>query len=240
MVFSIENPLWSRAGAAVPLTETPSGRPLTLVFADDFQSVQPCAGSDGVWHAGFEASAGPRELVDVAAAVAAVSAPPSGSPADYPYVSGLITTQPSFAQTYGYFEMRAKLPRGKGLWPAFWMLPQDQSWPPEIDVVESVGDPSRVYMTAYSKFFKAESIEAQITRKAFHVFAVSWDSQQISWFIDGAETGRVATPPDMHKPMYLLVNLAVGGTWRDAPEETTPLPAKMMIDYIRAYRFSHE
>jgi beta-glucanase (GH16 family) len=155
----------------------------------------------------------------------------------YPYMSGLISTQPSFAQTYGYFEMRAELPQGKGLWPAFWMLPKDESWPPEIDIVESIGDPSHVYMTAHSKHLKSAGIEAHIAPHAFHTFAVSWDREQLIWYIDGGEAGRVPTPDDMHKPMYMLANLAVGGHWPGSPDTTTRFPAKLMIDYIRAYRF---
>jgi hypothetical protein len=155
----------------------------------------------------------------------------------YPYVSGLISTQPSFSQTYGYFEMRAELPQGKGLWPAFWMLPKDDSWPPEIDVVESIGDPSRVYMTAHSKQGKSDGAEARITPNTFHTFAVSWDPRDVIWYIDGGEAGRVPTPGDMHKPMYMLANLAVGGNWPGSPDASTHFPAKLMIDYIRAYRF---
>jgi beta-glucanase (GH16 family) len=92
----------------------------------------------------------------------------------YRYVSGLITTQPSFAQAYGYFEMRAKLPRGKGIWPAFWLLPADLSWPPELDVMESIGDPSEVYATAHSKLAAVQATKTAVTPDAFHVYAASW------------------------------------------------------------------
>jgi beta-glucanase (GH16 family) len=133
--------------------------------------------------------------------------------------------------------MRAELPQGKGLWPAFWMLPKDDSWPPEIDVVESIGDPSRVYMAAHSKYGKSDGAEARITPNIFHTFAVSWDRGDLIWYIDGSEAGRMATPDDMHKPMYMLANLAVGGNWPGSPDASTRFPAKLMIDYIRAYRF---
>ncbi len=156
----------------------------------------------------------------------------------YAYTSGLITTQPSFSQRYGYFEMRARIPRGKGLWPAFWLLPADLSWPPEIDVMESVGDPSRVYVTAHSNTRKADGIEVRISPDAFHVFAVSWGPEMLVWYVDGREAGRQPTPPDLNKPMYMLANLALGGGWAGAPDATTPLPATYAIDYIRAYRFA--
>jgi beta-glucanase (GH16 family) len=154
------------------------------------------------------------------------------------YTSGLITTQPSFTQTYGYFEMRAKLPRGKGVWPAFWLLPADLSWPPEIDVMESIGDPAFVWTTAHSKVDNKPGVKHAVAPDVFHVFAVSWDAKQLVWFVDGREVYRQPTPPDMHKPMYLLANVAVGGDWPGSPDASTTFPARMSIDYIRAYRFA--
>jgi beta-glucanase (GH16 family) len=155
----------------------------------------------------------------------------------YGYTSGLISSQPSFRQTYGYFEMRAALPRGKGLWPAFWLLPADLSWPPEIDVMESIGDPTKVYVTAHSKTGKAQGIEVKVAGEGFHTYAVAWDPKQLVWYVDGVEAGRQPTPSDMHKPMYLLANLAMGGDWAGAPDNSTRFPATYAIDYIRAYRF---
>jgi len=155
----------------------------------------------------------------------------------FPYTSGLITTQTSFEQTYGYFEMRAKLPKGKGLWTALWMLPADLSWPPEIDIVESIGDPTRAYVTTHTTLNQLPSVEARISEPGFHVFAVSWDREHVIWYIDGVEVSRQSTPGDMHKPMFLLANLAVGGHWPGSPDASTRLPAILAIDYIRAYRF---
>ncbi|MBV8975753.1 MAG: glycoside hydrolase family 16 protein [Alphaproteobacteria bacterium] len=157
----------------------------------------------------------------------------------HPYVSGVITTQPSFSQTYGYFEMRAKLPSGKGLWPAFWLLPADQSWPPEIDVMECVSDPTTVHSTVHSNLSTAQDIVAQTAPDQFHVYAVAWDSKHVAFFVDNRKSGEVETPPDLNKPMYMLANLAVGGTWPGDPDAATPFPAKMTIDYIHAYRFGH-
>lgn len=266
MVLMFVSPSPAQAGADTrPLKAAPDGRPLALAFADDFHSFRPWTGRSGIWRTtfgdgsqfGFDRRSPPnngkvelygddggRELGAFSLGkggleITSTPTPPASKPevADYPYVSGLITTQPSFHQRYGYFEMRAELPQGKGLWPAFWMLPEDQSWPPEIDVVESVGDPGHVYMTAHSKVAQAVPIEAHIAPNAFHTFAVSWDPRDIIWYVDGVEAGRVATPGDMHKPMYLLANLAVGGNWPGAPDVSMHFPAKLTIDYIRAYRF---
>jgi hypothetical protein len=263
MVSTFLNPLAARAGSdAPPLPAAPDGRPLALVFSDDFQVFRPWNGRDGIWLAtlgdGLQFSrdrgamaidqgpldpliAGPDPFAIDRGILEIVAHPTQAHAASedehYPYVSGLISTKPSFSQTYGYFEMRAELPQGKGLWPAFWMLPVDETWPPEIDIVESIGDPSHVYMTAHSQQGKSFGAEARIEPHVFHTFAVSWDRQDLIWYIDGGEAGRVQTPDDMHKPMYMLANLAVGGNWPGTPDGSTRFPAKLMIDYIRAYRF---
>jgi beta-glucanase (GH16 family) len=153
------------------------------------------------------------------------------------YVSGMISSQPSFSQLYGYFEARAKLPAGKGLWPALWMLPADMSWPPEIDIMESIGDPLTAYMSVHSTTEAAHSQKTMLADSGFHTFAVSWDPRQIIWYVDGVEVARRPTPADMHKPMYLLANLAVGGNWPGSPDSATAFPASFQIAYVRAYQF---
>jgi len=158
--------------------------------------------------------------------------------AGYRYLSGMISSEPSFSQSYGYFEMRAKLPGGKGLWPAFWLLPKDQSWPPEIDVMESVGDPSLVYSTVHSRMRPAVEIDAQVTPDDYHTFAVSWDARRLIWYVDSRKIGEQSTPADLNKPMFMIANLAVGGDWPGDPNGTTAFPAKLAIAYIRAYRFA--
>jgi beta-glucanase (GH16 family) len=161
---------------------------------------------------------------------------------NFPYVSGILTTEPSFAMTYGYVEIRAKLPAGKGLWPTFWLLPEDGTWPPEIDVVEMLGDqPSRLLLTAHSndhgKHVKFEhNVDSPDLSDAFHTFGMSWLPTEITWYLDGVEVARSPTPADMHKPMFLIINLAVGGTWAGAPDAATRFPAELKVDYIRAYR----
>ncbi len=157
--------------------------------------------------------------------------------AGHPFVSGLLTTQAAFSQTYGYFEARMKLPSGKGVWPAFWLLPADGSWPPEIDVMESIGDPAKVYATVHTKTMTTTGVEMHPGPGDFHTYAVAWDPKQIVFYIDGAETARSATPADMHKPMFVLLNLAVGGSWPGSPDADTPFPARLTIDYVRAYQF---
>lgn len=152
------------------------------------------------------------------------------------YVSGLISSQPSFAQRYGYFEARVELPAGKGLWPALWLLPADLTWPPEIDIMESIGDPGAAYVSLHSHSGDFTQPVA-LPGGGFHTFAVSWDARQVVWFVDGREVARRATPPDLNKPMFLVANLAVGGNWPGAPTAATRFPAGFVLEYIRAYRF---
>ena len=154
-----------------------------------------------------------------------------------PYTSGLISNQPSFAQTYGYFEARVKLPRGKGLWPAVWMLPADFGWPPEIDIMESIGNPADAYMTVHSAT-PTTGATVHPSSDGFHTYAVAWDARQTVFYLDGVETHRQATPADMHKPMYMLANLALGGDWAGTPDASTAFPARFSIRFIRAYRFA--
>ena len=155
----------------------------------------------------------------------------------YQYTSGLLTTEKSFAQLYGYFEIRAELPTGQGVWPAFWLLPANGQPPPELDVVEAIGA-NRIYQTAHSDATGAATATTFTTAlssvAAWHTYGVLWTASTLSFYVDGVEVASMATPADMNTPMYMLVNLAIGGNWGgDAPASFTS--AQMEIDYIRAY-----
>ena len=167
------------------------------------------------------------------------------SMAGYEYTSGIITSYGKFHLTYGYIEIRAKIPQGKGLWPAFWLLPVDQDWPPEIDVFEILGhETNTVYMTNHWSSETEEHVFVQEVHvgsdfsQGFHTFAVEWGPSEIIWYIDGVERFR-SNQGIPAEPMYLLVNLAVGGEWPGNPDETTPFPAYLEIDYVRAYQRSY-
>jgi beta-glucanase (GH16 family) len=160
----------------------------------------------------------------------------------YQYTSGMINTYHSFSQEYGYFEMRAKLPAGQGMWPAFWLLPEDGSWPPEIDVMEMLGnDPTMLYTSTHSEQNGQEVNAGPGTKvadmsKGYHTYAVDWEADYITYYFDGKQVWKTPTPSDMHKPMYMIANLAVGGYWPGNVDSTTKLPAQMKIDWIRAYQ----
>jgi beta-glucanase (GH16 family) len=164
-----------------------------------------------------------------------------GTLGGYQYTSGLIETNHSFSQTYGYFEMKAQLPAGQGLWPAFWLMPANGSWPPELDVVEALGkDTSTIYTTVHTDQTGSHTQQAQATSvgdysSGYHTYAVDWEADKITFYYDDKQIYQVATPADMHSPMYMIANLALGGGWAGSVDGSTPFPAQMNIDYIKAW-----
>ena len=166
---------------------------------------------------------------------------------NYPYTSGSIDTYHEFSQTYGYFEMRAELPAGQGLWPSFWLLPENNSWPPELDVMEMMGsDPTTLATTVHSTVSGTSKLSATHydtsagtsvanMTTGFHTYGVDWEPDTITWYFDGQEVFQAPTPADMRQPMYMIANLAVGGYWPGSPDASTQFPAQMQIDYMRAY-----
>ncbi|SRR6266852_1649421 len=170
----------------------------------------------------------------------------------YDYTSGMITTGPTtaasndtrFSFQYGYMEMRARVPRGKGLWPAFWMLPADLSWPPEIDVFEILGDASNVINMHYH-FPTASGGEGDSGKDwtgpnfsaGWHIYAVDWEPHAITWYVDGVERRRYTDAAHItSKPMYLIADLAVGGDLPGPPDSSTQFPSYFQIDYIRVWK----
>jgi hypothetical protein len=162
------------------------------------------------------------------------------------YVSGAINSYP-FSQTYGYLELRGRLPAGRGLWPAFWLMPVDMSWPPEIDVMEVLGqEPTRIFTTVHSKRFASGTQIGFGTRTLDlsaddHLFGVDWGPERIRFYVDRRLVFSQPTPEDCRKPFYIIANLAVGGptSWPHAPDETTPFPAHFRIASIRAWQREH-
>ncbi len=157
------------------------------------------------------------------------------------YASGLIAS--SHFQKYGYFEARMRLPRGQGLWPAFWLLAEVSSGVDEIDVMELLGhDPTTMYMTVHWGESYPESVSngAEFSgpdfSADFHTYAVDWDEDSIEWYVDGELRHAYSGPGVPQTPLYMIANLAVGGTWPGNPDQTTEFPAVLAIDYVRTYR----
>jgi beta-glucanase (GH16 family) len=158
------------------------------------------------------------------------------------YTSGLLTTKGAFAQQYGYFEMRADLPEAKGAFPAFWMLPADGSFTAEIDIMEYVNETNSVHNTIHygpdGAHWTAQSFKSYVADLAsgYHTYGLLWTSQTLTWYVDGTEVAQAATPAGAQKPMYMLVDYAVGGAW--AGDTTASTMPGMAIDYVRAYSLS--
>ena len=156
----------------------------------------------------------------------------------YGYTSGVLTTKNSFSQLYGYFEMRADLPEAAGVWPAFWMLPSNGAWPPELDIMEVLGDGTTVHTTAHTRQTGTHTSAADTnftpqTSDGMHTYGALWSPEKLVYFVDGVEVFETATPADMNTKMYMLVNMAMGG-WAGAIDNSA-LGAEMKIDYVRAY-----
>jgi len=158
----------------------------------------------------------------------------------YDYTSGWLSTQQSFAQTYGYFEIRAQTPDVQGMWPAFWLVRQDGTWPPEMDVMETIGsEPFRSYSTTHSNATGTHTADSEWdfrapTSDGFHTWGLLWTDKTITYYLDGAAVHTMATPADMNQPMYMIVNMAVGGDWAGLPNASFT-GADYKIDYVRAY-----
>ncbi|MBO7939861.1 ricin-type beta-trefoil lectin domain protein [Streptomyces antibioticus] len=169
------------------------------------------------------------------------------------YTSARLNTSGRFTTTYGRVEARMKVPRGQGMWPAFWMLGNDigqVGWPNsgEIDVMENVGfEPSTVHGTLHGPGYSGSGgIGAGYTlpggqafADAFHTFAVDWSPNAITWSVDGTVYQR-RTPADLggrqwvfDKPFFLILNLAVGGYWPGDPDGSTSFPQQLLVDYVR-------
>ncbi|MGP3984192.1 family 16 glycosylhydrolase [Streptomyces sp. KR80] len=169
------------------------------------------------------------------------------------YTSARLNTAGKFTQTYGHYEARIKITRGKGMWPAFWMLGNDigsVGWPNsgEIDVMENVGhEPTKVYGTIHGPGYSGSGgIGASYSSPngapfadAFHTFAVDWTPNSIKWSVDGT-VYQTRTPADLggktwvfNKPFFIILNLAVGGDWPGDPDGNTTFPQQMLVDYVR-------
>jgi beta-glucanase (GH16 family) len=171
------------------------------------------------------------------------------------YTSGKIVTKGKGSWTYGYYEIRAKLPCARGTWPAIWLMPEaDQPWPDggEIDIMEQVGSqPEVVHGTVHSKLFVHTKGTQRGAEKpvpgnceAFHLYQLDWRPDAIRIGVDGRAYmkvlnnqpgGRGAWPFDA--PFHMILNLAIGGNWAGAKGiDDAALPQRMLVDYVRVWQ----
>lgn len=171
------------------------------------------------------------------------------------YTSARLKTEGLYAHAYGRFEARIKIPRGQGLWPAWWMLGGNigsVGWPQcgEIDIMENIGrEPTIVHGTAHGPGYSGgngigapDTLAQGAFADQFHVYAISWQPNQIVWSMDGQVYHRLTPanlPAGAHwvydQPFFLLLNVAVGGSWPGDPDSTTTFPQQMVVDYVRVF-----
>jgi beta-glucanase (GH16 family) len=172
------------------------------------------------------------------------------------WTSARLKTQYNASWTGGYFEIRARLPRGRGTWPAVWMLPLADTYGPwprsgEIDIMEHVGhDQDRIHTTAHTGAYnhqkntqKTASAVVKDVSSRFHVYAVEWDPRYLQWYVDGRPFYRYENPGKgveawpFDIPYYLILNVAIGGSWggQQGIDETLQ-EAVMEVDYVKVYQ----
>ncbi len=210
-------------------------------------------GGNGWGNAEWEAYTDKPENVRVEDGMLVITAIEDPSlPAGRPYSSARIKTQGLHSWQYGRIEARIKLPYGQGIWPAFWMLgDNNKGWPTsgEIDILEHVGkEPNTIHATVHAPGYSGGSgvttsfeVPANTLKDDFHVYAIEWQENEIRWFFDDQEYFKL-TPADVpdewifDHEFFIIMNLAVGGRWPGYPDDTTIFPQQMLVDYVRVYQ----
>src|ERR1700712_5307716 len=200
-------------------TNSPDGQTGTWMTTYPYggEAARTLAGnSEAEFYSDSSVGANPFSLSSGTLSITASKAVSSNNTYGLPYTSGLITTDKSFAQTYGYFEVNAELPGGQGLWPAFWMLPASNVYTSELDVFEVLGDrPDVVHSTVHGMMGTEWDANGQgwvvpDTSAGFHTYGVDWEPGTTTFYMDGKVLGSAPTSDSMNTPMFMLLNLAVG------------------------------
>lgn len=172
------------------------------------------------------------------------------------YTSARLLTRNKRAWTYGRIEVKAKLPSGRGTWPAIWMLPEEWvygGWPSsgEIDIMEHVGhEPNRIYATAHTEAFNhadgtqnTDTLRVPDAEHRFHRYSIEWTPDAITWFVDDEQyaifknRGQTYREWPFDQPFHLILNIAVGGNWGGQEGiDDTIWPQEMVVDYVRVYQ----
>jgi beta-glucanase (GH16 family) len=171
------------------------------------------------------------------------------------YTSARINTSGKFLHGYGRFEAKIRVPTGKGVWPAFWVLGEnigDVGWPQcgELDIMEHNGSvPGEIRGSAHGPGYsgganvgKPYSVPGGNLDRDFHVYGIEWDPEKVVWFVDDVKYLTV-TPADLpggtqwvyDHDFFVILNVAIGGGFVEPPDDSTPLPQSMLVDYVRVY-----
>ncbi|MFC7328098.1 ricin-type beta-trefoil lectin domain protein [Marinactinospora rubrisoli] len=254
-------------GSAEPISAEPvsadAPRAAQLVWSDEFNGAAGTRPDPNKWtHETGDHGWGNNELQNYTTSTANSAHDGQGNlvitarrEADGGYTSARLITKDTFTRQYGRFEARIRVPRGQGIWPAFWMLGSDfdeVGWPNsgEIDIMENIGrEPGTVHGSLHGPGYSGGNpLTGSYTLPGgraladdFHTFAVEWGPDSISWFIDDVRY-QTRTPADaggnpwvFDHPFFMLLNVAVGGNWPGYPDGTTTFPQTMTVDYVRVY-----
>ena len=183
---------------------------------------------------------------------------PDAPPAEYTYnqwmeynfTTGAITSFEKMQFKYGYIEASMKMPKSKGFWPAFWTLPGEGGWPPEIDIHEFLSSHERRVTGAYHYGEGGEDLHSygifhytgSDLSEEFHRYGLEWAPDHLSWYFDGVQMGRYFSNTEAIAelgPQYILINMAIGG-WEDDPDSTTTWPAFYETDYVKIWQLLPE
>lgn len=163
------------------------------------------------------------------------------------YTSVRMDTIGLFAQRYGIFEARIKLPRGRGLWPAFWMQGVNYSSvglprAGEIDIAEINNREHSNVLTSFAHAprlrYQNKTTLGQSLSASYHIFGIEWTRNGTTWLVDGKAYAHLRAYPHspFNQPFNMILNLAVGGGWPGSPDSTTHFPAHMYVDWVRVYQ----
>ena len=170
------------------------------------------------------------------------------------YTSARLLTKNKAQWTYGKFQIRAKIPRGIGTWPAIWLLSANEPlhWPDdgELDIMEEVGfNPNVIYGTAHNKLYnganglqKGGNTLIADAQDSFHVYAIEWTDKKVTWSVDSIDYFSYSDPGmaggwPYNNDFFMILNIAVGGNWGGSHGiDDTIFPQQMLIDYVRIYQ----
>ena len=248
---------------AVTGAAAPTAAPV-LLAADEFDGPAGSAPNPGIWRYDLGAGGwGNAELQTYTDSRRNAALDGAGNlvitahrEADGSYSSARLKSESTYTAQYGRIEARIRIPRGQGIWPAFWMLGADigqVGWPAcgEIDVMENVGyEPGIVHGTVHGPGYSgAQGISAAYTNPSgaafaddFHVYGVDWRPGSITWTVDGVAYRTVtradvgSAPWVFDKPFFVILNVAVGGNWPGSPDASTRFPQQMTIDWLRVHQ----
>jgi beta-glucanase (GH16 family) len=229
-----------RSASANPLPNGPKGH-WQLVFSDHFagNTVNPASWSTCYFFGCTDG--GNNELewyqasqVTVHDSTVSLTVVP-GNANGKKYLSGMLSSYGKFSFRYGYAQIVAKLPIGKGLWSAFWTEAANGSWPPEIDIMENWAQSHSVSLYVHydaSNRYDAANVLVPTASSAFHTYGVDWEPGSIAWYVDGFQVAHLSV--SITQPEYLIADLAVNG--RFPPNSSDRFPQSLVIRSIRVWQ----